>query len=134
MRIWPIFLLVLMGLILQPNLSCSQELTTGELEIFYSMLEYGMNYGGTELFAEDGTNNYGLTEDELEELMTRGYRMPLSNVEVMVADELKKQLSSPGGEEMNPEDLNIMMEMADEYGMRFGQVISIFVRMNSDLL
>jgi len=130
--------IVFLSLFLCLPLAYCRELTSNDLKIFYDAVEYQLKaqIGGnnSDSLAQDFTSQYGLTEDELADIMVEGYRIPLSATEEKVADELKKRLSSPGGEKMTPDDMNIMKELAGKYGMSLGQVGSIFIRMNSDLL
>ena len=134
---WILSALILSLFLCLPLAYC-QELTSNELKIFYDATEYQLKAqidgNNSDSLAQDFASQYGLTEDGLADLMAEGYRMPLNATEEMVADELKKRLSSPRGEQMTPDDMNIMKELADKYGMMLGQVGSIFIRMNSDLL
>ncbi len=128
---------LILSLFLCLPLAYCQELTSNELKIFYDATEYQLKAqasGSGNLSAQDFASQYGLTEEQLEDVMTRGWGIPLNATEEEVADELKKRLSSPGGENMTPDDMNIMKELANKYSMSLGQVGSIFIRMNSDLL
>jgi hypothetical protein len=130
--------IVILSLFLYLPFAYCQELTSNELKIFYDAVEYQLKAqvdgNSSDSLAQDFASQYGLAEDELADIMVEGYRIPLSATEERVADELKKRLSSPKGEQMTPDDMNIMKELANQYGMSLGQVGSIFIRMNSDLL
>ena len=130
---------LILSLFLCLPLAYCRELTSNELKIFYDAAEYQLKAqtsgNNSDSLAQDFASQYGLTEDELADLMTEGYRIPLNATEEQVAEELKKRLSSPRGEKMmTSDDMNIMKELANKYGMSLGQVGSIFMRMNSDLL
>ena len=129
---------LILSLFLYLPLAYCQELTSNELKIFYDASEYSLKAqiegNNSDSLPQDFASQYGLTEEQLEDVMIRGWGIPLNATEEEVADELKKRLSGPKGEQMTPDDMDIMKELADKYGMSLGQVGSIFVRMNSDLL
>lgn len=130
---------LILSLFLCLTLAYCQDLTSNELKIFYDAVEYELKAqidgNNSDSLAQDFASQYGLTEDELADIMVEGYRIPLNATEEKVADELKKRLSNPRGEKtMSSDDMNIMKELANRYGMMLGQVGSIFIRMNRDLL
>ena len=130
---------LILSLFLCLPLAYCRELTSNELKIFYDAAEYQLKAqidgNNSDSLTQDFASQYGLTEDELADIMVEGYRIPLNAAEKEVAEELKRRLSSPRGEDiMTQDDINIMKELADKYAMSLGQVGSIFIRMNSDLL
>ena len=129
---------LILSLFLCLPLAYCQELTSKEAKIFYDAVECivkaQVDGNNSDSVAQDFASQYGLAEDELADIMVEGYRIPLNATEEKVAVELKKRLSNPRGEKMTPDDMNIMKELANKYGLRLGQVGSIFIRMNRDLL
>ncbi len=133
---WILSILILSLFLCLPSAYC-QALTSNELKIFYDATEYQLKAqvsGSGDLSAQNFASQYGLTEEQLEDVMVRGWGIPLNATEKEVAEELKRRLSSPSGEKMTPDDMNIMKELANKYGMSLGQVGTIFIRMNRDLL
>ncbi len=138
-----ILITLILSLSLCLPLAYCQELTDQELKIFYDAAEYEVSIAEQVLAGDDVSldslpkgfaSRYGLTDEELTDLVDRGSRMPLSAKEEEVADELEKRISVSIEKERTLDDINIMKELANKYGMSIGQVGSIFIRMNSDLL
>ena len=130
---------LILSLFLCLPLAYCQELTSNELKIFYDAVECivkaQVDGNNSDSVAQDFASQYGLAEDELADIMVEGYRIPLNATEEKVAVELKKRLSNPRGEKMmSSDDMNIMKELANKYGLSLGQAGSIFIRMNRDLL
>lgn len=135
--------IVFLSLFLCLPLAYCQELTSNELKIFYDAAEYEINIAEQVLAGNNVSldslpggfaSRYGLTDEGLTDLVDRGERMPLTSTEEQVARELRERLSNPTGEEMHSaDDIRVMKELANKYGMPLGQVGSIIVRMNSDL-
>ena len=114
-----------------------QQLDATEMSIYFDASEVSMRAlaaGQEEPPMADVAAQHSLTEDKLEDIMMRGWQIPLSSQEQTVAEELKQKLSSPKGEKVTLADLDSMKQIAAERKMSFGQVCTIFVRMNSDLL
>lgn len=140
---WILSVLIL-SLFLCPPLAYCQELTSNELKIFYDAAEYEINIAEQVLAGNDVSldslpgefaSRYGLTDEGVRDLVDRGERMPLTSTEEQVARELRERLSNPNGEEMySADNIRVMKELANKYGMPLGQVGSIIVRMDSDFL
>ncbi len=138
-----ILCVLILSLFLCLPLAYCQELTSDELKIFYDAAEYEISIAEQVLAGDDDAiakaegfaSRYGLTYEELTDLVDRGSGMSLTATEEQVARELRERLSDPKGEEMHSaDDIRVMKELANKYGMPLGQVGSILVRMNSDLL
>lgn len=134
MKRWVIILAVLAGLFLAPGISYCQQLTDKEKEIFYQVVEWEMKLpeGLPREEAENAgrkiATDLGITYEQLQDIMQRGYSAPLDEREEEVAQELENMLSVYG--EYPPMDkiAGASSELAAKYRMTVGQVESIYFR------
>lgn len=134
-----VFGVAILSLILCGFQVYGQELGEEELKIFYEEVAWELNM--VQDTQEEGmpeakeaekirefASQYGLTREQLEDIMARGYNMPLTSREQEVASELKQTISALGASPLPNDVVGICRELADKYGMSFGQVGSIYGR------
>lgn len=116
----------------------SQELTEREKNILYDAmeqeisLEEQMMAGNNNPQVEDLATKYGLSEAEMQDIVTRAKNMPFTSSEKAVAEELRQELASLPEDSPNPEVPAILKELASRYNMRLGQVGLILLKIQGD--
>ncbi|MBM3249315.1 MAG: hypothetical protein FJZ09_00505 [Candidatus Omnitrophica bacterium] len=129
-----LFGLPVLTLILCLSLAYCQELTEKEKQVFYEVVEWEMESAAdmSDEEAEDAARGiaakHGISYEQLQDVMTRGYNMPLTAQEEKVADEIKKRLSACGEYPETDILVKVCSEAAAKYRMPTGQAVSTYFR------
>ena len=111
-----------------------QELTEREKQIFYDGAELEMSItsemleGNQQIEFAQVIGRYGITEEQLDDIIERGRKMPLSAEEERVAQDIREKLSPLPAGPLTEAELRILRDLSLKHGMRLGQVGSVLVR------
>lgn len=120
------------------SLGYCQELSDRERKIFYDaawealQAEYQLSIdpdGVDEEYGQDMMQRLldqnGITKEQLEDIIERGNKMPFTAAEEQLSRELKTRIT----DDLTPDEImDTLDDLANEYGMRVGQVSSVFTR------
>lgn len=123
------------------SLGYCQELSDWERKIYYDTAwlvlqnEYQLSIeepsdakvAELEAKAQQFLNQNGITQEQLEDIIRRGNKMPFSSTEEELVQEMNREIT----DNLTPDEIMVALNnFAYEYGMSIGQVSSVFTRRN----